>query len=220
MDIYLDLIVDALPVTLSVSACAWLVGGTLGMALGLAGGSRFRAVRETQFLVCTVLRGTPEVLAIYLLFFGLPDYGVDMPPFYATVVALGLTQAGFAAEAVRGTLDLVSVRQREAGQSLGLSHPQVYRHVVLPQILQPLLAPGLNMYVALMKLTAIASAVGLPELLHTGRSEMDRTYEVLPVMTALAVIYVVVTVPLTHLVGLAEKGRRRRTAPETMPVFS
>lgn len=220
MDIYLDLIVDALPVTLSVSACAWLIGAGLGLVLGLVGGSRFRVVREVQFLVCTVLRGLPEVLAIYLLFFGLPGYGLDLSPFYATVIALGLTQAGFAAEAVRGTLDLVSVRQREAGHSLGLSTPQIYRHVVLPQILQPLLAPGLNMYVALMKLTAIASAVGLPELLYTGRSEMDRTYEVVPVVIALAVIYVVVTLPLTYLVGLVENRHQRRTASESMPVFS
>ncbi|MGC5342740.1 amino acid ABC transporter permease [Streptomyces sp. DT24] len=220
MDIYLDLISKALPVTLSVSACAWLVAAVLGLGLGLLGGSRHRAVREGQFFVSTVLRGMPEVLAIYLLFFGLTDYGMEFSPFSATVVALGLTQAGFWSEAVRGTLDLVPLRQREAGQSLGLSALQVQRHVVLPQIVQPLLAPALNMFVALMKLTAIAAAVGLPELLHSGRAEMDRTYQVIPVVIALAVIYVVVTLPLTHLVGVAERRTRSRSTQESMPVFS
>lgn len=220
MDIYLDLISKALPVTLSVSACAWLVAAALGLGLGLLGGSRHRAVREGQFFVSTVLRGMPEVLAIYLLFFGLTDYGMDFSPFSATVVALGLTQAGFWSEAVRGTLDLVPLRQREAGQSLGLSAFQVHRHVVLPQIVQPLLAPALNMFVALMKLTAIAAAVGLPELLHSGRAEMDRTYQVIPVVIALAVIYVVVTLPLTHLVGAVERRSRSRSTQESMPVFS
>ncbi|MEU8623569.1 ABC transporter permease subunit [Streptomyces sp. NPDC048669] len=220
MDIYLDLISKALPVTLSVSACAWLVAAALGLGLGLLGGSRHRAVREGQFFVSTVLRGMPEVLAIYLLFFGLTDYGMDFSPFSATVVALGLTQAGFWSEAVRGTLDLVPLRQREAGQSLGLSVLQVHRHVVLPQIVQPLLAPALNMFVALMKLTAIAAAVGLPELLHSGRAEMDRTYQVIPVVIALAVIYVAVTLPLTHVVGVIERRSRSRSTQESMPVFS
>ncbi|OZV77514.1 hypothetical protein CA850_22815 [Micromonospora echinospora] len=220
MDLYVRLVTEALPVTIAVSAAAWLLGTVLGTGLGMAGLSRRRWLRETQFFVSTVLRSLPELLAIYLLFYGITAHGVELTPFTATVLALGVTQAGFWAESVRAGVQVVGPRQFEAAYSLGLTTSQTYRKVIFPQLVSALTSPSLNMFVALTKLTAIAAAVGLPELLHTGRSVMDRTYDVLPVVVALAVTYLMLTVPLTFLVKAAEDRWRKRTARQTMPVFS
>jgi His/Glu/Gln/Arg/opine family amino acid ABC transporter permease subunit len=205
VDVFLAIVRNGMAITLVVTFGAWLIAISLGILLGILGEHRSWAAREAQFLTCSFLRSVPEILAVYLLFYGLTTSGVNVSALIAAIVALGVVQAGFAGEAVRSCLSLVGVRQRQAAASLGMSGYQMYRHVVIPQIVTAFIPPALNILIGALKISSIAAAVGLNELLFAGRAQIELTHEVLPPAIALAVIYLGVTIPLTRFVAYLER---------------
>jgi His/Glu/Gln/Arg/opine family amino acid ABC transporter permease subunit len=214
VDVFIAIVRNGLVYTLLVTSGAWLIAISLGILLGILGEHHSWVARETQFLTCSFLRSVPEILAVYILFYGLTTSGVNVNALVAAVVALGVVQAGFAGEAVRSCLQLVGERQRQAAASLGMSSFQMYRHVVIPQIVTPFIPPALNVFIGALKISSIASAVGLNELLFAGRAQIELTHEVLPPAIALGLIYLGITIPLTRFVAYLERrdGREHKVA--------
>jgi His/Glu/Gln/Arg/opine family amino acid ABC transporter permease subunit len=212
-DVFLTIAHRGLFYTAVVSVGAWLLALLVGIPLGIAGEHRRRVVREGQFLTCSFLRSVPEILAIYMLYYGLSTYGFQVSALVASVVALGLVQAGFVGEALRGCLLLVEPRQREAASSFGLNRYQLYRYVILPQVVTPFIPAALNVLIGTLKLSSIASAVALGELMHAGRAQIEITHQVMPAVISLAAIYLLMTLPIGRLVASIERRSGRGLRP-------
>ncbi len=199
-------------VTLKISVGAWLVAMVLGVIIA---GIRDFGPRPIAWLfdfVVTVLRSVPELVLLYLVFFGLPAVGVDFGSLTATIIALGAAESAFASEYFRSSISTVPDSQRRAGESLGISNLGVFRWVILPQALPTMFPPALNCFVSLLKTATLASAVGAPEILYRGQEIMNNTGNLFGVASVIVVIYVVVTMPLTWAVGQLETRIRLRTA--------
>ena len=171
------LILKGAGITLSLALATMPFGLVLGLAVALCQRSPMRIVRIAATGFTTVFRGLPELLTLYLVYFGF-QIGVqklaqkvgwqanfEVPPFLAGMVALGLVIAAFSSEVWVGALNAVDRGQREASRSLGLSSVQTFRFILLPQIVRVAL-PGIgNNWMVLLKDTSLVSVITLPELM-------------------------------------------------------
>jgi len=201
--------------TLTVAFGAWFVAASLGFVLAIARQNRSLLIQVLLDFVVTVLRSIPQLVVLYLIFFGLGGFGLNVGSVPAAILGLGVTDAAFTAEYYRAGFLTVTERQHEAGLSVGLSRFQVLRLIVLPQTIPFMIPPLLNSFVGLLKTATIAAAVGAPEILYRAQSIITRTGDIAAVAFTVVVVYVVVTLPLTNLVGRLEaraRARGRRSA--------
>jgi polar amino acid transport system substrate-binding protein len=187
----------ALTLLLSVSAMALAV--VLGAALALA---RVHGAPPLQWLATAyveVVRGTPLLLQLIVLYFGLPELGIRLHPFIAGWLALGLNYAAAEAENDRAGLLSIPVAQLEAARVLGLSRWQGLRHVVAPQALRMVLPPATNDFIALLKDSSLVSVVTLAELTRTYQSLASATRDHLGLGLVVGVLYLLMGLPFARL---------------------
>ena len=211
MDIATDVLRGA-GATAEITIASWLLAALFGLALAVARDLGPRPVKAGVVSVIVVLRAVPQVVLLYLLFFGLPSIGINIDGLLTAILVFGVVEGCFNAEYYRASFITVSHTQRDAGLSVGLTRFGVLRLVVIPQALRYMVAPLLNSFVSLMKLATLASAVGVPEILYRGLNDVEITGNLLLVIFIVVAIYATVTMPLSRLVGYLEKRSRRSYA--------
>lgn len=198
--------------TLQIAGGAWLLSILLGLLIMWVRELQFRPLLWLVNGFTTLIRAIPELVLLYLVYFGIAYLGVRLESLPAAIIALGVSEAAFTAEYFRASMRTVPDSQRAAGMSLGLSRTQVLVRIVVPQAVPIATPPVLNSFVGLIKTATLASAVGAVELLYAAQDAMNRSGQVVPIAIALVVIYVVATLPLTALVGRLEARARERSA--------
>jgi His/Glu/Gln/Arg/opine family amino acid ABC transporter permease subunit len=166
----LPLLGTGLVTTLRICSLAMLLGLVLGGALGLLALSRVAALRWAVRAYVDFIRGTPLLIQIFLVYFALPVVGLNLPEFWAGVLALGLNAAGFIAEIVRAGVGSVEKGQAEAARAIGMRHSQILLHVLLPQSLRSVIPPATNELITLVKGSALLSVISVYELTRAGQA--------------------------------------------------
>ena len=175
----------------------------LAMGLALLRTSRAAAVAPFRILSTTyvdLFRGTPLILVLYLIGFGIPALGISWMPSNAAVlgtIAISLTYAAYVAEVIRSGILSIHPSQRAAARSLGLTQSQTMRHVVLPQALRRVVPPLLNDFVSLLKDVALVSVLGVYEGVRQAQIDSSESFTFTPYVVA-AVLFLVLTIPLTR----------------------
>ena len=208
-DVLADLLRGGL-ISLQIAAGAWLLAAVLGLALAVLRDLGMTGVRALQVSLVVTLRSVPQLVVLYLIYFGLGQIGIEDNSVLAAIVALGITDAAFVAEYYRAGFMTVPSTQREAGLSLGLSRLGVLWWVVIPQVVPFVVPPLLNAFVGLLKTATLAAAVGAPEVLYRAQNEMNRSGRITLVVAAVILLYVAVTMPLTRVVAILERRVRSR----------
>ena len=170
-DVVADLLRGGL-ISLEIAAGAWLLAVVLGLVLAVLRDLGMAGVRAFQVSLVVTLRSVPQLVVLYLIYFGLGQIGIEVNSVLAAIVALGITDAAFVAEYYRAGFMTVPSTQREAGLSLGLSRLGVLWWVVIPQVVPFVVPPLLNAFVGLLKTATLAAAVGAPEV-SVSRAERD-----------------------------------------------
>jgi polar amino acid transport system permease protein len=179
-------------------------------------GPVFFPIRAMSIVYTDVFRGIPTVLVIYLLGFGVPSLAIPGIPSSATfwaVLGLILSYSAYVSEVYRAGMESVHGSQVAAARSLGLNRRQSLRYVVIPQAIRRVIPPLMNDFVALQKDTAlVAFVVAIPEAFKQGQIDKAATFNFTPIV-AVALVFLVITIPLTRLTDyLVERERRRRQA--------
>jgi polar amino acid transport system substrate-binding protein len=210
----LPLFLKGAALTLAVSLCAMALAVLLG--LGLASGRRFgpTPVRWLAVAYIEFFRGTPLLIQLTMVYFGLPELGLKLDPFVAGVVALGLNYAAAEAENYRAGLESVPRGQLEAATVLGLSTWQSLRLVVGPQALRVALPPMTNDFIALLKDSSLVSLVTLTELTKTYVNLATSTRDHLGLGLLVALCYLALGLPFARLARAAERHFGRHLARE------
>lgn len=207
-------------VTLQLAACALALGLLLGLGGALAKTSAHPAWRWLGNAYSTVVRGVPELLWVLFIYlgtielchtlgalFGYPQF--ELNPFTAGTIALGLCFGAYATEVFRGALLAIPKGQTEAGAALGLTQAQVFLHVTLPQMWRIAL-PGLgNLFMILMKDTALVSVIGLQELMRATQMGVTVTKQPFTFFLTAALIYLLMTIIAMIALHLLEKRVNR-----------
>ncbi|MGY3915450.1 amino acid ABC transporter permease [Aeromonas australiensis] len=184
--------------TLAISLLAILFATLGGVAYGVLAQQGSRLVRGLLRLYLELFRVVPVLVWLYLFFFGLPIFfGLDIPAFWCAVLVLALWGASEVGEVVRGGLNSLARGQQEAGLALGLSTWQLYRHVLLPQALQRLTPPTINIYTRIIKTSSLAVLIGVVEVIKVGQQIIERTYGSLLIYGLLFLFFFLVCYPLS-----------------------
>lgn len=212
-----------LPNTLILTACASVLGLVLGMALAIAGISRSRWLRWPARVYTDIFRGLPEVVIILLIGLGVgPVVGglTGNNPYPLGIAALGLMAAAYVGEIFRSGIQSVEAGQLEASRALGFSYPASMRLVVVPQGVRRVLPALMNQFISLLKASSLVYFLGLiaqqRELFQVGRDLNAQTGNLSPLVAA-GLFYLVLTVPLTHLVNYIDNRLRRGRPPTEEP---
>jgi His/Glu/Gln/Arg/opine family amino acid ABC transporter permease subunit len=195
-------------VTVEIAISAWAVAASTGLLLAVLRDLGGAVTRTFVISLITMLRSLPQLVVLYLVYFGVGALGVNVDSLVAAIVALGVTESAFTAEYYRAGFMTVPDSQREAGQSLGLSAVGVFRLIVIPQTIPFVMPPLLNAFVGLLKTATLAAAVGAPEVLYRGQNDMTRTGLIVPIVIVIIGLYVLVTIPLTRAVARLERRAR------------
>lgn len=209
----MPLFARAAGLTLAVSVLAMILAIGLGLLLAIARGFGPRPLQALAVAYVELFRGTPLLVQLTMVYFGLPELGITLSPFAAGVVALGLNYAAAESENYRAGLLSVPSAQLEAARALGLSTWQALRHVVLPQAARVSLPPMTNDFIALLKDSSLVSVVALTELTKVYGILGNSTRDHLGLGVVVGVWYVLIGLPFVLLARRVEarlgRGRRR-----------
>jgi len=191
--------------TVQVSVLAIVFGLALGWLLGLAAVSGVPALSAVSWAYVQFIRGTPLLVQIFLIYFGLPALGINVPAFWSGVIALGLNSGGFQAEIVRAGIESIDRGQAEAARSIGMSAFQTLLLILVPQTIRRVIPPLTNELITLTKSSSLLSAIAVLELTHAGQAIIARTFAPFEIYSAVAVFYLVLIAVLSRGSALLER---------------
>ncbi len=194
-----------LGVTLELWGLTLLFGAILGVLIALA---RIYGNRPLYFLATgyvELIRGTPMLVQLFIIYYGLGDVGIFIKPFLAALIAFVINTAAYQAEYFRGAIQSIREGQIEAAQALGMSRAQVIRRIVLPQALRLVIPSWSNEAIVMLKATSLAFMVTVQELLAIGKLISSRNYRSLEVFSMVAILYIIVVLVFTQLLDMIEK---------------
>ena len=181
---------EAAVVTIEVSVLAIMLGLALGLALGTLSHNKF--IKYPVRFYVSFFRGTPALIQLFLLYFGGPQVDIQLNPFEAGVIGLGLNIGAYMSESIRGAIISVDKGQTEAGRCMGLGHAQVMWKVILPQAARMMVRPlGVNS-IALIKGSAIVSTISLVELSYTAHRYISSTYKPFEMFILASIFYLII----------------------------
>jgi len=209
---YLQRLVEIFPfflkglwMTVAVSSLSLTFGTILGFLLGMMRASNKKILTWPIGAFVAVIRGTPLLIQIFIVFFILPEWGIQLEAFPAAVLALTILGAAFICEIVAGGIKAVDKGQWEAAASSGLNVFQQLRLVIVPQALKTILPPLVGQYVLLIKDSSVVSVIGITELTRVGLLTVVRIPEGLMVFGLVGILYFAISYPLIRLSNRLEK---------------
>ena len=189
---------------LAIVVIAFPLAIPIGLIFSFMRMSKIGILRGIGALYVNVVRGTPVFLQIYIAFFGLPLAGIQIPPFILGIIVLALNSAAYQCEIFRAGIQSISKGQFEAARSLGMTGAQTMMFVIIPQTVRRVLPTMTSEFILLYKDTSLLAAVGVMEIVMYAKTIVASTGSITPYIVA-AIFYLVLTIPLAHLVGKLEE---------------
>jgi polar amino acid transport system permease protein len=206
MSFYFQRLLEILPffmkglwMTVIVSGLGLFFATSFGFLLGIMRSARTKWLTWPIGFYVAFVRGTPFVVQIFIIFFILPEWGIQLDALPAAILALSTMGTAFICEIVAGGIKAVSAGQWEASQSTGLNFYQQMRYVIMPQAMQTILPPLVGQYVLLIKDSSVVSVIGVVELTRVGWLTVVRIPEGLMVFSLVGLLYFVISYPLILL---------------------
>lgn len=211
---YLKNFFDGAKLTVILSLLTVLFGCIIGFVATLGKRSRFKIFNLLANIYTEVIRGTPILLQLYLIRYGLPAIGFQVPSIQgidpdgkllACLIALSINSGAYVCEIFRAGLDSVDKGQTEAARSLGLNAKQTMRLVVLPQAVKTILPTLGNEFIMMIKESSLVSTLGVFDVMYTNTVVRSLTYKTFEPLIIVALIYLILTTTLTSLLGILER---------------
>ncbi len=209
---YFNELINSLPfflkglwMTVAVSGLALIAATNIGFILGIIRTGRMKILRFLIGAWVDLTRGTPFLVQVFIIFFILPSFGIELEAFPAAVIALSNMGAGFICEIVAGGILAVSQGQREAATASGLSAYQQLRHIIMPQAMPAIIPPLVGQYVLIIKDSSVVSVIGVVDVTRVGWLTVQRIPEGLMVFGLVGLLYFSICYPLIKLSNYMEK---------------
>ncbi|AEM78045.1 MULTISPECIES: amino acid ABC transporter permease [Thermoanaerobacter] len=205
---YSHLFVSGLLMTLKLTFLAVTIGVILGLIVALIKMSSIKPISFIGASYVEIIRGTPLLVQLLLIYNGLMQFGIDIPAFTAGVSALAINSAAYVAEIIRAGIQAVDPGQNEAARSLGMTHAMAMRYVIIPQAIKNILPALGNEFIVMLKESAIVSVIGFADLTRQADIIQSITYKYFEPYIIIAAIYFVMTFIFSRLLGIFERRLR------------
>lgn len=201
---YFPDLLGGLWVSVRLAGLSLLVGMPAGLMFALGAGARSRPVRIMVIVLVEIGRGTPALVVLQIVYFGLPNSGITLSSFLAAALALALTTAAYTSEILRGGLQSVPQGEVEAAEALGMARRDTMRFIVIPQGIRVAIPPLMGFAILMFQATALAYTIALPELLSQAYSIGSSTFKYTNVLVLAGLMYAAITIPASWLSERAE----------------
>jgi cystine transport system permease protein len=198
--------------TIPLTLISFVLGLVVALVVALMRLSPVRAVSGAARTYISIIRGTPLLLQLFIIYYGLPAAGVRFDPFPAAVLAFTLNVGGYAAEVIRSSILAVPKGQWEAASTVGMNYATTLQRVVLPQATRTAIPPLSNTLISLVKDTSLASTIQVTELLRVGQEAAAPTYQFFALYGVAAVYYWVICLALSFGQSRLEERQNRYVA--------
>lgn len=191
--------------TLIITIISMFFGLILGLIISIMRVKGNRVISNIARFYVSIIRGTPPLVQIFIVYYGLSDYGIQLTPIPAACIALSINIAAYVAEAFRGALLSVPKGQMEAAVASGMTEGQAMRRIIIPQAIRYAIPPIGNTFVGMLKETSLVSTIAVTELMRAAQLLVAQYYTYLPFYLAIALMYWLMSMFFTFLLGKVEK---------------
>jgi cystine transport system permease protein len=191
--------------TLLITIASMFFGLLIGLAVAIA---RLKGSSPVQWLArayVSVIRGTPALVQIFIVYYGLVDYGITLSPLTAAIVALSVNIGAYLSETFRGAILSIPKGQTEAAYATGMTPWQTMRRIILPQAARVAIPPMGNTFIGMLKETSLVSTITVTELLRQAQLLIAQYYIVMPFYIAIAIMYWVMSTGFSSILAAIEK---------------
>ena len=199
------ILLPGLAVTIPLTVLSFAFAMVIAAAVALVQFARVPVLRQLARVYIWVVRGTPLLVQLFIIFYGLPSMGIVLDAFPTAVIAFSINEGAYCAETIRAALESVPSGQLEAGYCVGMSWWQVMRRIIMPQALRTAFPPLSNSLIGMVKDTSLAANITVAEMFMAPQRVASYTYQFLPVYCELAVIYLMFCTVLTWVQKQGEK---------------
>ena len=200
--------------TIPMTILSFVFGLLIAVIVALIQYGKVPVLKQICRFYIWLIRGTPLLVQLYLIFYGLPALGIRVDSFWAAVVAFSFCEGAYMSETLRGSLEAVPQGQTEAGYCVGMNFPQIMWHIVLPQAFRTAFPALSNSLISLVKDTSLAANITVVEMLMTTQRIAGRTYQFMALYMTVAVVYLFFCTVITFLQKVIEKRLNRYQAKE------
>ena len=205
IDSFTKILIPGLTVTIPLTVIAFTLALIIATVTALVQFAGIRGLKLLARFYIWVIRGTPLLVQLFVVFFGLPSLGIVIDPFPAAVLVFSINEGAYCAETIRAALESVPRGQMEAGQCVGMSYLQIIRRITLPQAMRTAFPTLCNSLIAMVKDTSLAANITVTEMLMVTERIVARTYEPLLLYLEVGLIYLIFCTVLTKLQQVGEK---------------
>ena len=205
IDSFPKMLIPGLTMTIPLTAIAFTFAMIIAVAAAMVQYAKIPVLTQLCRFYIWIFRGTPLLVQLFVVFYGLPDLGIRMDPFPAAVLVFSLNEGAYCAETVRAALEAVPEGQMEAGYCAGMSYMQTMRRIILPQAMRTAFPPLSNSLIAMVKDTSLAANITVVEMFRASEQINARVYEPLALYIEVGLIYLLFSTVLTWLQRAGEK---------------
>jgi cystine transport system permease protein len=206
------IVTGAVTGTIPLTLASFVIGLALALLVALMRLSRNAAVSGVARVYVSVIRGTPLLVQLFVIFYGLPSLGVKLDPWPSAIIAFSLNVGGYAAEVIRAAILSVPKGQWEAGHTIGMSRSQSLRRIILPQAARVSVPPLSNTFISLVKDTSLASLILVTELFRNAQQIAAFSQEFMVLYLEAALVYWVICLALSSGQSVLERRLDRYVA--------
>ncbi len=205
IDSFWKILLPGLTMTIPLTVISFAFALVIAVVTALVQFAGVRGLRQVARFYIWVIRGTPLLVQLFVVFYGLPNLGLLIDPFPAAVLVFSINEGAYCAETIRAALESVPRGQMEAGECVGMSYLQIIRRIVLPQAMRTAFPTLSNSLISMIKDTSLAANITVTEMFMVTQRIVARTYEPLALYIEVGLIYLLFCTVLTKLQRVGEK---------------
>ena len=205
IDSFGKILVPGLLTTIPLTVISFCLAMVIAIIVAMVQFANIRVLKQIARFYIWLVRGTPLLVQLFVVFYGLPDAGIILDPFPAAVIVFSINEGAYCAETMRAALESVPAGQMEAGYCVGMNYLQIMRRIVMPQALRTAFPPLSNSLISMVKDTSLAANITVTEMFMTTQRINAIYYEPLALYCEVAVIYLIFSTVLTKLQRVGEK---------------
>lgn len=191
--------------TLIITVVSMTFGMVIGLFVALARLTENRLLVASAKMYVSIIRGTPLLVQVFIIYYGLPDWGITLQPLPAAFISLSINVGAYVSETLRGSLLAIPKGQMEAAMSIGMTYWQAMRRVILPQAARVAIAPLGNTFIGMLKETSLVSIITVTELMRASQLLIAKHLVVMPFYLAIALMYWLMSTIFALILGHIEK---------------
>ena len=205
LDSFGKILLPGLTMTIPLTAISFFFALIIALIVAMIQFAHVRVLRQVARFYVWVIRGTPLLVQLFVVFYGMPNIGILIDPFPAAVIVFSINEGAYMAEIIRAALESVPTGQMEAGRCVGMTYLQTMRRIILPQAMRTAFPSLSNSLISMIKDTSLAANITVTEMFMATQRIVARTYEPLALYIEVGLIYLLFCTVLTKLQSVGEK---------------